>query len=202
MAKNIEINYKNEGGYEVLYPNVQTANVLDIGSFYYNKTEVDEKIQDNKDYVDGLSFKKTLVCNQAHISVANEQDVLIASNVNFNNIIGLYYIAENVGGNGECSLVSGVNIETYINYSYPLFSMNAFNSISTVPTVRCMTLFGSMDMQNNSSMYYFSCLKGIGGDLYISWGRNGSALTNITNLYVRGESGNIQGDITLYLLTY
>ena len=28
MAKNIEINYKNEGGYEVLYPNILTNNVL------------------------------------------------------------------------------------------------------------------------------------------------------------------------------
>lgn len=47
MARQIEINYKNESGYEVLYPNVQVNNIIDLetwmGQNYYSKSEADEK---------------------------------------------------------------------------------------------------------------------------------------------------------------
>ena len=47
MARQIEINYKNESGYEVLYPNVQVNNIIDLESWmsenYYSKSETDEK---------------------------------------------------------------------------------------------------------------------------------------------------------------
>lgn len=41
MAKNIEMNYKVDSGYEVLYPSVRVANIGDLSSYlssnYYTK---------------------------------------------------------------------------------------------------------------------------------------------------------------------
>ena len=39
--KNIEINYLDEGGYEVLYPKTTTENLIDFGEVLYTKEEVD-----------------------------------------------------------------------------------------------------------------------------------------------------------------
>ena len=45
MSKNIEMNYKTESGYEVVYPSVMVDNIGDLQSYleenYYNKGEVD-----------------------------------------------------------------------------------------------------------------------------------------------------------------
>ena len=39
--KNIEINYMNESGYEILYPKTTTENLIDFGEVLYTKEEVD-----------------------------------------------------------------------------------------------------------------------------------------------------------------
>ena len=46
MSKNIEMNYFNGSGYEVLYPQTNLANVLDYSNYLYNKTEIDSKVGD------------------------------------------------------------------------------------------------------------------------------------------------------------
>ena len=43
-VKNIEMNYKNENGYDVLYPQSVLGNVIDWQNSIYNKTQVDSKI--------------------------------------------------------------------------------------------------------------------------------------------------------------
>ena len=44
MAKQIEMNYKLESGYEVLYPNVILNSVTDWTNSIYSKSEIDDKI--------------------------------------------------------------------------------------------------------------------------------------------------------------
>ena len=43
-VKNIEMNYRNESGYDVLYPQSVLRNVIDWQNSIYNKTQVDSKI--------------------------------------------------------------------------------------------------------------------------------------------------------------
>ena len=51
MAKNIEMNYLDSGGYEVLYPAVMVANIGDFQSYmqenYYNKEEINSLNQNS-----------------------------------------------------------------------------------------------------------------------------------------------------------
>ena len=54
--KNIEINYMNEGGYEVLYPNTTTENLIDFGEVLYTREEVDGFIAGLSNQVGNLHF--------------------------------------------------------------------------------------------------------------------------------------------------
>ncbi len=194
MAKNIEINYKNEGGYEVLYPNVQTASVLDIGNFYYNKTEVDEKIQDNKDYVDGLSFKKTLVCNQAHFDIRSGSRLALASNVSYIDVVGMEVILDNF------TLTGSVDLYLYLE------DTNNYDS--------CDILYAIHDpssaMPYQAQIIIWFSQYGYGDDGYETYYRygtsNGSSFTFLkytgNTIQLRTNANKATGDITLYLLTY
>lgn len=46
MAKQIEMNYKLESGYEVIYPNVILNSVTDWASSIYSKSEIDDKVSE------------------------------------------------------------------------------------------------------------------------------------------------------------
>ena len=48
---NIEMNYKTEAGYEVLYPNILLANVTDWNTSIYSKSEIDSKISTINDSI-------------------------------------------------------------------------------------------------------------------------------------------------------
>ena len=54
--KNIEINYMNESGYEVLYPKTTTENLIDFGEVLYTKEEVDGFIAGLSNQVGNLHF--------------------------------------------------------------------------------------------------------------------------------------------------
>ena len=46
MAKQIEMNYKLESGYEVIYPNVMLNSVTDWADSIYSKSEIDDKVSE------------------------------------------------------------------------------------------------------------------------------------------------------------
>ena len=46
MAKQIEMNYKVESGYEVIYPNVILNSVTDWADSIYSKSEIDDKVSE------------------------------------------------------------------------------------------------------------------------------------------------------------
>ena len=54
--KNIEINYMNEGGYEVLYPKTTTENLIDFSEVLYTKEEVNGFIAGLSNQVGNLHF--------------------------------------------------------------------------------------------------------------------------------------------------
>lgn len=52
-VKNIEMNYRNESGYDVLYPESILENIVDWQDNIYSKSEVDSQIR----ILEGLSYK-------------------------------------------------------------------------------------------------------------------------------------------------
>ena len=52
-VKNIEMNYRNESGYDVLYPESILENIVDWQDSIYSKSEVDSQIE----VLEGLSYK-------------------------------------------------------------------------------------------------------------------------------------------------
>ena len=54
--KNIEINYLDVSGYEVLYPKTTTENLIDFGEVLYTKEEVDGFIESLRGQTGNLKF--------------------------------------------------------------------------------------------------------------------------------------------------
>lgn len=57
-TKNIEININNGNGYDILYPKTVVANIEDLSSNYYNKTESNNTFY-NKSYINNNYYTKT-----------------------------------------------------------------------------------------------------------------------------------------------
>ena len=53
---NIEMNYKTEAGYEVLYPSTLLANVTDWNTSIYSKSEIDSKVSTINDSIDNAQM--------------------------------------------------------------------------------------------------------------------------------------------------
>lgn len=56
MAKQIEMNYKLDSGYEVLYPSTLLANVTDWSAQIYSKSEIDSKISTINDDINNIQM--------------------------------------------------------------------------------------------------------------------------------------------------
>ena len=192
MAKNIEINYKNEGGYEVLYPNVQTASVLDIGNFYYNKTEVDEKIQNGVNYIESIGLKKTLICDHAQFSGTM---TLIGTNINLFSIVGFYGKFYNVNwyNNNSCYIQGDVRA---IQDSLALYVVSYSYSSEIIGQFDFMLIKTKLIDNNAAKGFQFSTTTAGANEhpAYI-YSNNLSS----SSLYLEGMG---TGELTLYSLTY
>ena len=74
MARNIEMNYKTESGYEVVYPSVMVENIGDLESWadenFYDKAEVDNntwRIGDIRPTIRDDLGDEWLLCNGSFI---------------------------------------------------------------------------------------------------------------------------------------
>lgn len=196
MSKNIEMNYKIDSGYEVIYPNVQTNSVTDISNYYYDKTQVDGLIQESKDYTDGLSFKKNLICESVHFSL-NKSQVNLAQNVSYVNVVGLEVILENlsVTGSSDLSLyLQNSGTETSFSiYTSSYDNMSPLNYKS--PVILWFSEYGQDDDSYGTLWYQYRLSNGdsMGFPDY----------TGNTLILRSTKSGvTFRGDITIYSLIY
>lgn len=87
MAKNIEMNYKVDSGYEVVYPSVMIANIGDFTSYmnsnYYNRTEANRTFVTNS-YLTSNYYNRTQTDSQISSQITNkfnsviQQDILVS----------------------------------------------------------------------------------------------------------------------------
>ena len=128
MSKNIEMNYKTDSGYEVLYPQTITNNISDFSSSvssllgnYYTKQQIDDI---NSQYV------KTGEISNSNLSMSinSRNDYIIISNINMNAHIIIWLgvartsqVPENIGG------------FVFINYSVACIGMR--DSVSFVDVI-------------------------------------------------------------------
>ena len=194
MAKNIEINYKNEGGYEVLYPNVQVSNVIGLEENYYNKTEVEN-----------VGLKKNLLCNQAVFSINGDGRIQLINNIKLRGIIGLYgHFTVSGIIRGDCGAYlegsSSTNMErawVLYNDRTKRFSNEQFyfilwfsNTIYYAPN----DVIYSYDIVTTSSLTL--------NDKSVIGGMHFKSLENTSiSLYIKAES-QVNGNITLYSLSF
>lgn len=124
------MNYKGDGGYEVVYPSVMIANIGDFTSYmnsnYYTKEEVNNNVE-------SVSFKKTLIYSNSYKNLLNAtQDVTAkfnATNESINKIVGLIFSIKNANFTGIPSSV--YNIGIYIrNTNYYLLSVTSDNGFN------------------------------------------------------------------------
>ena len=194
MAKNIEMNYKNEGGYEVLYPNVQVSNIIGLEENYYNKTEVEN-----------VGLKKNLLCNQAVFSFDRGGRIQLINNIKLRGIIGLYghFTVSGIIHDG-CGVQLEGDLSTQMERAWLLyndrskrFSNEQFyfilwfsNTIFYAPN----DVLYSYDIATTSSLTLNK--ESVIGGMHFDSLENTSI-----SLYIQAES-QVNGNITLYSLSF
>ena len=203
MSKNIEMNYKIDSGYEVIYPNVQTNSVTDISNYYYDKNQVDDLIQESKDYTDGLSFKKNLIVNNASFNLS-KSNLLLKPNVDLSNSVGFYVILTNFSPADDDRLTLRTDLIYYGDGTdkIQLYEYDGYNITTGYPsTVHLLIWFcqatGADDSYEGSFALGTSSINNLGGA--------GKLITNEINsvsLYLENQKSSTKGNITIYSLVY
>ena len=60
-VKNIEMNYRNENGYDVLYPQVQMNNIIRWNNYVYSKSQIDSTVSGLNSSIDGKANQSDLI---------------------------------------------------------------------------------------------------------------------------------------------
>lgn len=61
MSRNIEMNYKIDSGYEVLYPQVQMNNIISWNNYVYSKSQIDSTVSGLNSSIDGKANQSDLI---------------------------------------------------------------------------------------------------------------------------------------------
>ena len=190
MAKNIEMNYKNEGGYEVLYPNVQVSNVIGLEENYYNKTEVEN-----------VGLKKNLLCNQAVFSFDREGRIKLTNNINLRGIIGLYgHFTVSGVILDDCGVELEGDLSTSMGRAWVLYNVDA-QRFSNEQFYFILWFSNTIYHAANSYDIATTSSLTVNNESVIG-GMHFDSLENTSiSLYIKAES-QANGNITLYSLSF
>ena len=203
------MNYKGDGGYEVVYPSVMVANIGDFQSYmdsnYYTKEEVNNN-------VDSVSFKKTLIYSNNYKNLLNStQDITAkfnATNESINKIVGLIFSIKNANFTGIPTNV--YNLGVYIrNSAYYLLSVSkdsgfGGNAENNYSSDNIFWRVGNTGIMNNEKTVTFMCQPTFEGyDGVTIYVRSGTDYEEYGNLYFQismTEQVYVSFDLEIYSL--
>ena len=119
MSRNIEMNYKTDSGYEVLYPQVQMNNIISWNNYVYSKSQIDSTVS-------GLNNSINSKANQSDLNALSQIVSQKANQSDLNNVSA-------VAGSKLIKQVE-INVE---NTNYVDFSDINWNSYSIINCFFC-----------------------------------------------------------------
>ena len=198
MAKNIEMNYKGESGYEVLYPSVRVANIGDFTSYmnsnYYNRTEANRTFVTNS-YLTSNYYNRTQTNSQISSQITNkfnsviQQDILVS---------GRETIADNTQsrtGTFSGSFILGSFNTPSFNTGYQGYGVY-IHVLSGSGSISADEVTGQMTMSFN----VFN-IKAVDLDISQNVLQNSTSFTNITMYGYPASSRNSIRDFMFYSYT-
>ena len=194
MSKNIEMNYKNsDGSYEILYPNIQIGNVLNLQS---ELDRLQTNINNNKKEVEdiiGLKVlkKRSTVVNFTKGTYINANNIFRYSTLNFYDCSNLLlFINVRSSDSGDYSYVQFTTVTNSVDSDDVLFVAR-----SGYPTSILFTYV----IDEDHKYFYLVSPYGYGGSNYSGAYINTFSTISL-GLYALPDSVTVSGTIDSYFL--
>ena len=147
-VKNIEMNYRTESGYEVLYPQVQMNNIISWNNYVYSKSQIDSTVS-------GLNSSISSKANQSDLNTLSQTVSQKANQSDLNNVsavAGSKLIKQaNAVFNGGDIHIDLTDIE-WKNY-FMVSVYFDFSSILTEYLINLETISGNITLRYGSNKF-------------------------------------------------